>query len=120
FKISDLNLVKSILVFIDVSRILNISINEFCYLVNKEVKTIEDKNKITMYIQKLHQMIFIFNKIGLNKFELNVMAEKISIDNNIYQPNVRTIKIFSEFHDFYSNKVKNKELISDVFYQSNN
>ncbi len=120
FKVPDFKLIENILVLVEVSEMLNISINEFCNLVSKEEKKLEDKNKITTYIQKLHQMIFIFNKIGLNKFELNVITGKVSIDNNIPQPNIRTIKLFSEFHDFYSNKVRNKELISDVFYESNN
>lgn len=119
FKIPDLNLVKSILVLVDVSGMLNISINEFCYLVSKEGKTTEDKNKITTYIQMLHQMIFIFNKIGLNNLELNVIIGEISIDNNISHPDIRTIKLFSELHDFCSNKARSKELIFNIFYKNN-
>lgn len=116
FKVSDLNLMESILVLVDVSGMLNISINELCYLVSKEVKQSEDKNKITTYIQMLHQVIFIINKIGLSKVELNVIAGKVSIDNKVSHPDIRTIKLFSEFHDFYSNKVRSKELVFAIFY----
>lgn len=111
--------VQAIIKLLDYFKITTIDAQKFESLVNKEDKDQNDKNNIVMYIQELRQWITISNRLGLNENELSSLSSGHVIKKRIVITDVNLIKLLSEFHEFYLDKISGKEEINRVFSNNN-
>ncbi|WP_311754123.1 neuraminidase-like domain-containing protein [Proteus columbae] len=112
---SSSTVVYSVWEFVEFNNLLNLSILDFKKLINKDNKTLDDKNNLVTYIQMLCQMISIFTKLGLNENEINILGSQCLLGSEITLPNIESIKDLSEFHHFYLDKINNKNDLNNVF-----
>ncbi|WP_100158951.1 Tc toxin subunit A-related protein [Proteus columbae] len=115
FHLSSSNYIYSLWQLLESEFLLNLSVSDFKDLINKDDKTLEDKNSIVTYIQMLCQMMSIFTKLGLNENEINELGSQRVLGDEITLPNLSSIKELSEFHRFYLEKIKNKDDLMAVF-----
>lgn len=110
-----LSVANAVWKYLDSNGTLNLSIDDFKNLVNKDDKTLDDKNNLVTYIQMLCQIISIFTKLGLNENEIYILGEKRLLNYKSVLPNIESIKDISEFHRFYLDKINNKDELINLF-----